>query len=120
MQNLFLLFYTVIMYRCFASLALINCFNEFHSCCELHPPIRLLSTQLASIKIINILNGGQKAWWICLKGRTEGINIECRNMWKKKQSEKVSGMTIVLFKHSNKYHFKQYSMEIPNTTVPIA
>lgn len=48
------------------SLPVINSFNEFHCCCELHPPIGLLSRQTAGIKAADVLNSGQQARWICL------------------------------------------------------
>lgn len=52
---------------CSASLALVNGFNKFNSGCELHPPIALLPTQLTGIEITYVLNGGQKAGWVCLE-----------------------------------------------------
>lgn len=54
---------------CSASLAIVYGFNEFHCCCELHPPIGLLSTQPAGIEIIDVLNGGQQAGGVGLEGR---------------------------------------------------
>lgn len=48
------------------SLSVIDGFNEFHCCCELHPPIGLLSRQAAGIKAADILNSRQQTGWICL------------------------------------------------------
>lgn len=49
------------------SLSVIDGFNEFHCCCELHPPIGLLSRQAAGIKAADILNSRQQTGWICLE-----------------------------------------------------
>lgn len=48
------------------SLSVIDSFNEFHGCCELHPPIGLLSRQAAGVEATDILNSGQQAGRICL------------------------------------------------------
>lgn len=48
------------------SLPVINRFNEFHRCRELHPPVGLLSRQTAGIKATDILDGRQQTGWICL------------------------------------------------------
>ncbi len=52
---------------CSASLAIVDGFNEFHGSSELHPPIALLPAQPAGVEIIDVLNGGQKAGWVCLE-----------------------------------------------------
>ncbi len=56
---------------CSASLAIVDGFNEFHGGSELHPPIALLPAQPAGVEIIDVLNGGQKAGWVCLEGGRE-------------------------------------------------
>lgn len=48
-------------------LSVIDSLNEFNCCCELHPPIRLLSRQTAGIKATDVLNSGQQTGWICLE-----------------------------------------------------
>lgn len=48
------------------SLSVVDSFNKFHCCCELHPPIGLLSRQTAGIEATDILDSGQQAGWICL------------------------------------------------------
>lgn len=58
---------------CSASLAIVDGFNEFHGGSELHPPIALLPAQPAGVEIIDVLNGGQKAGWVCLEGGRERV-----------------------------------------------
>lgn len=49
------------------SLPVIDSLNEFHGCCELHPPIGLLSRQTAGIKATDVLDSGQQTGRICLE-----------------------------------------------------
>lgn len=61
-----------IQVACSASLAIVDGFNEFHGGSELHPPIALLPAQPAGVEIIDVLNGGQKAGWVRLRGERGG------------------------------------------------
>lgn len=59
------------------SLSVVDSFNEFHCCCELHPPIGLLSRQTAGIKAADVLDSGQQAGRICLeKGKMRESNTQ--------------------------------------------
>lgn len=51
------------------SLPVIDGFNELHCCCELHPPVRLLSRQTAGVEAADVLHGWQQAGWVCLDRR---------------------------------------------------
>lgn len=48
------------------SLSVIDGFNKLHGCCELHPPVGLLSRQTAGVEAADVLHGGQQAGWVCL------------------------------------------------------
>lgn len=47
-------------------LAVIDSFDEFHGCRELHPPVRLLSGQAVGIETADVLHSGQQARGVCL------------------------------------------------------